>query len=58
MIDEEDSVQLSEYCFNVCEVLETATQGTNTDGLNEFVRTVLGRLERCVCQPWPCMPTK
>jgi len=52
MIDDEDSVQLAGYCFNVCEVLGTATQGKdNTDDLHESVRTGLGRLERCVDRP-------
>ena len=48
MIDDKESVQLSEYCFNVCEVLKGAVQGKNADGLNESVRGALEDLERCV----------
>ena len=52
MIDDKDSVQLSEYCFNVCEVLKTAIQGRNTDSLDESVKAALVDLERCV--GWSC----
>ena len=48
MIDNEDSVQLSEYCFNVCAVLESAIQGKDVGNLNKYVRMALGDLERCV----------
>ena len=48
MIDDKDSVQLSEYCFNVCEVLKAAVQGKNADTLNDSVRVALEDLERCV----------
>ena len=48
MIDDKDSVQLSEYCFNVCGVLKTAGQGRNADSLSESVRVALEDLERCV----------
>lgn len=62
MIDNEDSVQLSGYCFDVCETVKTAVQGNNTDDLNESVRKALGDLERCVYSPWPHLrlrfPTK
>lgn len=47
-VDDEDSVQLSEYCFNVCAALQIAVQGKNVDDLNESVRAALGGLERCV----------
>jgi len=50
MIDNNDSVQLSEYCFGLCESLEAAIQGEDLDGR---VRTLLGSLERCVCLPQP-----
>ena len=46
MIDDEDSVQMSGYCFNLCEVLKTVTQGNNPDDLNESVKTGLGDLQR------------
>ncbi|KAF9643955.1 hypothetical protein BDM02DRAFT_3175321 [Thelephora ganbajun] len=46
MINNKDSVQLSEHCFSVCEALKTAIQGKNADGLNESVRTALEDSER------------
>ena len=46
MIDDEDSVQLSEYCFDVCEALKTVIQGKNADDINESVREVLEDLGR------------
>ena len=49
MIDDEDSMQLSEYCFNVCATLENAIQGKNVGDLNKYVRMALEDLERCVC---------
>jgi hypothetical protein len=48
MIDDEDSVQLSEYCFGVCEALETVIQGGSADDPSGFARTALEDLERCV----------
>lgn len=48
MIDDKDSMQLSEYCFNVCEVLKTVVQGRSADSLNESMRGALEDLERCV----------
>ena len=48
IIDDSYSVELSEYCFDVCEVLKTVTQGNNIDNLNESMTTALGDLERCV----------
>jgi len=51
MIDDKDSVQLSEYCSSVCEVLKAAIQGRNAESLNESVRAALEDLERCVDQP-------
>ena len=48
MVDDKDSVQLSEYCFNVCEVLKTTIQGRNADSLDVSVRVALEDLERCV----------
>ena len=53
MIDDKDSAQLSEYCFNVREVLKTTIQGTNADGLDESVRVALDDLGRCVGWPSP-----
>lgn len=46
MINNEDSVQLSEYCFNMCETLETAIQGKKADDLGESVKVALKDLER------------
>jgi hypothetical protein len=51
MADDEDSVELSEYCFSLCEALKTAIQGKNADDLNESVRMALEDSERCV--DWP-----
>ena len=48
MIDDKDSMQLSEYCFNVCEVLKTVVQGRSADSLNESMRAALEDLERYV----------
>ena len=48
MIDNSDSVQLAEYCFNMCEALEPATEGGNVEDLNESARGALEDLDRCV----------
>ena len=48
MIDDKDYLQLSEYCFNVCEVLKTAIQGKTADTSNESVSKATEDLERCV----------
>jgi len=48
MINDKDSVELSEYCFNVCEALKTVIRGRNTDDLSEPVRMALENLRRCV----------
>ena len=48
MIDNKDYLELSEYCFNICEVLKTAIQGKNVDDLDESVRKTLENLERWV----------
>ena len=37
MIKNKDSVELSEYCFNMCEVLKTVIYGKNVDDLSEPV---------------------
>ena len=48
LIDNKDSVQLSEYCFNMCETVKTAIRGKGIGDLSESVRTALKELERCV----------
>lgn len=53
MVGNNDSVQLSEYCFNVCEALKTAIQGKGVEDLSESVRVALKDSERCVDQPYP-----
>jgi hypothetical protein len=53
MIGDKESVQLSEYCFSLCEALETAVQGKNEDDLNTSVRAALESSKRCVNWPWP-----
>ena len=47
MIDDDDSVRLSEYCFNICLALETAIQGKGAGGLNKYRKMALEDLERC-----------
>jgi hypothetical protein len=57
-MDSEGSVQLSEYCFNICDALKTTIQGKSADELSEPVRMALVDLDRCV--GWPrtvCFPT-
>ena len=53
MTDNKDAVQLSEYCFNVYEVVKTSIQGKNADDLNETVRMALKDLGRYVNQRRP-----
>jgi len=48
MIKNKDSVELSEYCFNMCEVSKTVIHGKNADDLSEPMRTALEDLGRCV----------
>ena len=45
-IDDNDSEQLAEYCFNVCDMLKTTIQGKSVDDLDESVRVALWGLER------------
>ena len=48
MIDNEDAVQLSEYCFTACETLKTVISGKKADELSEFVMAALEDLKRCL----------
>jgi len=48
MIENKDSVELSEYSFNVCEVLKTVIHGKTADNLSESVRVALENFGRCV----------
>jgi hypothetical protein len=48
MIDDEYFVQLSEYCFDVCETLRNAISGKNAGNLVEFERMVVEYLERYI----------
>jgi hypothetical protein len=50
MIDDKDSVQLSEDCFSVCEALKAVIQEKNTDDLNESIKMALEDSKRCVDQ--------
>jgi len=52
MVGSDDAVQLSGYCFEVCEMLKTVIRGKNPEDLGEHVRTVLKDLERCANQLW------
>ena len=56
MIDNEDYLQLSEYYFNVCEVLKTIIQGKNADNVNESVRKILEDLESYADWLCSCLP--
>jgi len=52
MIDDRDSAQLSEYCFNVRKVLKAVAQERNADS---SVTTALEDLERCAnCSCFVC----
>jgi len=55
MIDDEDSVQLSEYCFSMCETLGAVTQGMNAEDLND---SALKDLERCADMSWSYLLTE
>jgi hypothetical protein len=48
LITNKDFVRLSDYCFNVCEVLKTAIKEENADDLSEPVQIALEDLARCV----------
>lgn len=54
MIDDEDFVQHSLSCFDVCVALELAIQGKNVDDLNKSAKSSLEELERCVDWPSSC----
>jgi len=56
MINNEDSAQLSEYCFNTCETLKITIQGKNADDLDESVRVALEDLGGYVYYPSPNPP--
>ena len=43
-----ETVQLSDYCFDVCEALKATIQEENTDDLGEFTTTALGDVGRYV----------
>ena len=51
MVANEDSVQLSDYCFDVCEVLKAAIQGRSTGSLSEATKTALEDLGRYAIYP-------
>jgi len=48
VVDNEDCMQLSEHCFDICMALEPAIQGRSADDLSESLRTAIEDLERCV----------
>ena len=48
MVDDKDSVQLSEYCFNVCEILRNTFRGKNASDVDESEKMAMEGLERCV----------
>ena len=43
-----ETVQLSDYCFDVCEALKATIQEENMDGLGKFATTALGDVGRYV----------
>ena len=43
-----ETVQLSDYCFDVCEALKATIHEENTDDLGEFATTALGDVGRYV----------
>jgi len=47
MSDNRDCVQLSEYCFDVCEALKTVLQGNHAGDPGEPIKVALVGLERC-----------
>lgn len=50
MINDADSVRLSEYCFVACQTLKNAIQGKGDGDLNESEKMAIGDLGRCVEQ--------
>ena len=50
-IGDKDSIQLTEYCFSMCEALKTAICGREVDDLPKSVKAALKDAERCVCVP-------
>ena len=46
MVADNESVQLSDYCFNVCETLNMVIGEKKTGDLNESTRMTLEGLER------------
>ena len=56
MIAHEESVRLSDYCFDVCAALQATIQEENTDHLSEFAKSALQDVGRCVhsCFSCPC----
>lgn len=46
MIANKDSVQLSDYCFNACQVLKTTIEGREADHLDEHARVTVENLGR------------
>ena len=52
-----ETVQLSDYCFDVCEALKATIQEENTDDLGEFATTALGDVGRYVSCTLACLPS-
>jgi hypothetical protein len=45
MVDDKDSMQLSECCFSARDKLKNAIRGDNSSGLNESEKVPMGDLE-------------
>ena len=53
-----ETVQLSDYCFDVCEALKATIQEENADDLGEFATIALGDVGRYVgCTLACCLPS-
>ena len=53
MINDEDSMELSEYCFHVCETLNATIPGKCVNDVNESTRVALEDLGRYLYHPLP-----
>ena len=51
-----ETVQLSDYCFDVCEALKATIQEENADDLGEFATIALGDVGRYVGCTLACLP--
>src|ERR1700753_520676 len=57
MTANDESAQLSDYCFDLFEAVNAAIQDENTDNPSESAEIALGDLERCVNERSACSNT-